>query len=308
MINRKHVVTGMFILLLSLAACGPASKTGSTDVSGGDIMEGGKPQTPVVTGSNLLKNTEDFYMLDKGKTCAVVIVTEITGAEANVGTLAEGFPKEGLGAAKLKCEALAFFNYNRLKSAADAEEALYLYYNIGQFTYVGGGSVAKRFEKRPGSFNGDITEEYLEALKASNTLFTYNIYLDWDHKDSAEVGDILLIAIDPQVSINPNSNGNAYEIEDPKIYRAVVSPFAADHPMPHLVKFVEGKLQFPAELQDTFALRRLYDDTNPELTCIKDGDSVEDVAAFLKAVEQDMARYEEEQKQQPKSTDVSSIR
>ena len=307
MISREHVIVSIVLILLLLlfTACGPSSNGGLVETVNGENV--GKDEQPVhlVIGSEAKKDPKENYWFAKEKTYAIVIVKEITGAEANLGSLAEGFDKDGLAAAKLKCEALEFFNYSRLREAADAEDALYQYFNIGQFAWVGGGSVAKRLEKRPGSFKGDITEEYLESLKASNIPFTYTIYLDWNYKDAVEIGDTILIAIDPQVTINPNSTGTTYEIEDPKTYRAVVSPFVMDSPQPYLARFVDGKLQLAEDMAEAFTLYRLYNDTNPELTGIKDGDSIEDVVNFLKGVEQDMIRYEEEMRQQPVQADKS---
>ena len=311
MMNEKRIISCILavLVLISLAACSTVVKGDPADTVESEKTNDKQVFMPLAKERGSSNDPAICYQFDKSKTYAAAQIKDITGAEVNIGSLAEGFPKDGLCCLKLKCEVMCIFNYARLREAADAEDALYQYFDIGQFAWVGGGSVAKRLEKRPDDvFKGDITEEYLDSLKESNTSFTYSFYLDWDYKDSVEIGEIILVSIDPQVTINPNSIGTTYRIEDPKTYRAVVAPFNADHPQPHIAKFVDGKLQLPEELEDAFALRRLYDDTDPELTGIKDGDAIEDVVAFLKAVEQDMIRYEEEMRQQPAVTDVSSIR
>ena len=56
------------------------------------------------------------------------------------------------------------------------------------------------------------------------------------------------------------------------------------------------KLQLPEELKESLNLYRLYNDTEPERTAIKDGDTVDDVIAFIKCVEQDVARYKKANK------------
>lgn len=288
----------------AVAACfltDPMDKTASViEIGTEDPASQGDPSSngndPANAALSIGEQRAKDYEWNASRTYAVAQLVEKTPAEAMIGSLAEGFPKDGMASMKLICEVPQMFNYSRLRDAADSEDALYQYFNIGQFAWVGGGSAARRSENRPGSFNGDITEEFLESLRASNTPFTYNIYLDWNYKDAVNIGDTVLIAIDPQVTINPNSTGTAYEIEDAKCYRAVAAPFASDSPQPHIAHFIDGKLQLSAKLQDAFDLRRLYNDTNPELTGIKDGDSVETVVNFLKAVEQDMIRYEGEMK------------
>ncbi len=286
------------VMLLALAGCVASAEPGAvakSDIGTEALVDTPTPQ--VTDPARIIKSASEW---NAGRTYAVAQVIDITGAEANIGSLAEGFPKEGIGSAKLTCEVLDIYNFARLKDAAEAEDASYLYFTVGDFEWIGGGSAAKKRESRQGSLrDSDITEEYLTELKNNGANVTYMIYLDWNHKDTVGIGDTILVSIDPQVSINPNSQGDAYAIEDSKVYRAVVAPFAADHLQPHIAKFVDGKLQLPAELSGAFELGRLYDDAEPQLTGIKNGDSVEDVVAFLKTVEQDMARYEAENTPEP---------
>ena len=90
-----------------------------------------------------------------------------------------------------------------------------------------------------------------------------------------------------------NQNPNEGTTETPQ-HHLVVEPFGVEPKSPMLAKFVDGRLQLPEELKASLNLRRLYDDSEPERTAIKDGDSVDDVIAFIKCVEQDVERYRSE--------------
>ena len=307
---RKHTertaVVLAVALMIVLASCGTAP-AGSINEERNNTA--GSSQHPVsASGSEELKQRE-LYELNDSKTVIIAEVKDKSDGGTNIGIYADGLPKEGIESLLLKCEPIYILNYERLRQAADNEDALYHYFNIGQFAWVGGGSEAKRLESKPdGIFKGDVTEEFLEGLKRNGTTFTYALYLDQRFGSLIDTGDVVIAAIDPQVSINPNSMGNVYRIKDAKTYNAVIAPFSMEQLSPFTAKFESGRLVLPENLQDAFELRRLYNDTNPGLTGIKDGDSIENVVAFLKAVQQDMARYEAELKQLPASTDVSSIR
>ena len=128
-------------------------------------------------------------------------------------------------------------------------------------------------------------EEFLEAALASGFCMDYRFKMDWEYRFTVDPGDIVIMAVDNVME----PWGETYAMVQPY-------PFTEDHTKPYIAKFIDGKLQLDGDIADAFTLYRLYDDTNPELTGIKDGDSIEDVVNFLKAVEQDMIRYEEEMK------------
>ena len=298
-------------MLLTLAGCFVSASSNDAKVK--DSETASYVDSPISQGSDptrIIKNTYDF---NKGRTYAVAVVKDKSEGSYAIGTCADGFTMQGKRAHLLDCEVLYYFNYDRLKEAAENDDpnATYCYFKIDGFGYGGSKARTEELKDRPGGetiFDGNITEEFVENLKKRGKSITYCIYLDMEHGDAVEVGDTILVAIDPQLTINPNYVTGAYEIKDPKSYYAVAAPFAEDSPQPCIAQFVDEKLQLPKELEDAFALRRLYDDTDPELTGIKVGDAIEDVVAFLKAVVQDMIRYEEEMRQQPAVTDVSSIR
>ena len=237
------------------------------------------------------------------------------------GTCAEGRDRFGVKCNSFACDAhgvYAYYNYDRLVKTALADEgAIYSYFSLDGGNWNGGGPIDKfRSECEPGSyFDGNVTDEIIDALASRGKAVEYWFYIDWYEQDKVKEGDTVLIAVDPQLTVNPNYliPGNPFNIKMPKSYSAVLIPFPSAEAYgastePHVAKFVDGKLQMSDDIKETFALRRLYDDTDPELTGIKDGDAIEDVVAFLKAVEQDMIRYEEEMRQQPITTDVSSTR
>ena len=310
--KRKSAVILLVLVMLFLTACSTTSiKTGTGD-------DGPKPVLPAVSAADSIpEDTAECFKLDDGRTYAVGIVkyTDMPDGWRYDGSGVEEFPKTGLKSWAFECEVPYYYNYPRLRVAAESFDpnARYVYFSMGRDRKWLSKSVIEEYSSRCGEspYTGENIdkEEYLQkyfseyASTHFETELLYEFHVDWEYRQEIQVGDIVLIAVDPQLSVNTNRG-----IHDPYRFHAVVSPFAVDHPQPHIAKFVDGKLQLPAELRDAFTLRRLYDDTEPQLTGIKDGDSVEDVIAFLKAVEQDMTRYKEEQKQQPRTTDVSSIR
>ena len=257
------------------------------------------------------KNIEEAYKWNKSKSIVVAVINDkAEDGPYTLGSCTGNFSVKGMKGQYISCQALEFYNYERLRNVADADEtALYHYFNIGIDWFWGGQKVAERYRSISESlFTGDLTNEWVEAFNNANNPISYVFYIDWENKGKADVGDTVLAVVDPQLTVNPNSLYSDSHIKNPRSYQIVIAPFSEDHPEPYIAHFIDGKLQLSKELEDAFALRRLYDDTDPELTGIKDGDAIEDVVAFLKAVEQDMIRYEEEMRQQPITTDVSSIR
>ena len=315
MLRTKRIIAALMavLMVLSLAACGSVRHNGPAEIKDAETAKAAESEKIIAAAEDPAKEEKSDYLYDTAKTYAVAVVKSKSEGGYSIGRCADGFTMQGKKAHLLDCEVLYYFNYDRLKEAAENDDpnAVYMYFKIGGFVYGGSKARTEELKDRPGGetiFDGNITEEFVENLKERGKSITYCIYLDMEHGDAVEVGDTILVAIDPQLTINPNYVTGAYEVRDPKSYFAVASPFAEDSPQPCIAKFVDGKLQLPAGLSEAITLRRLYDDTYPELTGIKDGDSVEDVVNFLKAVEQDMIRYEQELRQLPASTDVSSIR
>ena len=295
-------------MLLTLAGCFVSASSNDAKVK--DSETASYVDLPISQGSDptrIIKNTYDF---NKGRTYAVAVVKDKSEGSYAIGTCADGFTMQGKRAHLLDCEVLYYFNYDRLKEAAENDDpnATYCYFKIDGFGYGGSKARTEELKDRPGGetiFDGNITEEFVENLKKRGKSITYSIYLDMEHGDAVEVGDTILVAIDPQLTINPNYVTGAYEIKDPKSYYAVAAPFADDSPQPYIAKFIDGRLQLSGKPQGAFALKRLYDVPDPQLTGIKDGDSIETVVAFLKAVEQDMARYQAEHTQEVAAEPVS---
>lgn len=295
------VLALVFAVCLSFAACGTVSVID---------QEGQQARSSEVMTTTAYDNTQksftEAYGCNSEKTIVVAEVKDISEGWTLQGVRLEGYPDGGIKCRHIKCSAMAYYNYARMRAAADDNNSRYSYFSIGDSEWYGGNEYVKylRSLNIPNLFYGDITDEFTGCMNALGKAITYDFRIDWEYGDMLKVGDIILFVADPLVA----SASNDPERPEDVVYRAVISPLTGDHPEPYIAKFVEGKLQLPAELRDAFTLRRLYDDTEPQLTGIKDGDSVEDVIAFLKVVEQDMTRYKEEQKQQPRTTDVSSIR
>ena len=307
------LVLTLALLVSALTACGGLSQTAV-------VPEADKERETALRQAieSARGRTEDIkadYEWNKSRTFVVgkVVYHSYSDGWDNKGNYAKGFPKEGIKTIQLRLDADKYYNYKRLWDIAEADkEACYCYFRIGLFNWNGGKYRAEtnKSSTEPAAFNGLITDEYLEELKRNGQRIEFIFDIDREYQHMAEEGDTLLLAVDAQLTYNGNyfTEGMKDRVVFPKWYNSVVAPFNADHPQPYIAHFIDGKLQLPAELEDAFALRRLYDDTDPELTGIKDGDAIEDVVAFLKAVEHDMIRYEEEMRQQPITTDVSSIR
>ena len=290
------------VMLLTLAGCFASAEPGASaksDVGTDALVDTPMPQP--TDPARIIKSSSEW---NKSRT---IVVAEVL--EMSVGKFEQCIEAEGSSdyqktmTCQIRCNAMWFYNYHRLREAADRDGSNYLYFRINGFGWLGGKSVVEYLDSLgiPDLFYGDITEEFLENLKRNGQTLTYDFYIDWEYRDQICVGDVVLMEADPQKTINPN-----YWVNEPPVYLAMFAPFAADHPQPHIAKFVDGKLVLPAELSGAFELSRLYDDTKPQLTGIKDGDSVEDVVAFLRAVEQDMARYEAENTTEPAGEPISS--
>ncbi len=308
--KRKVLLVLAVMLVVLLAACSMASPKETVSEKGS--VEALESKENVLVASSNEEKLKEVYELNKSRTFVVgkVVYHSFPEGWDNKGCCAEGFPQEGIKSTQIRLDAYEYYNYARLWNTAEADEdASYCYFKIGLFNWNGGKyrDAVNSNRSNPDTFNGLITNKYVEYLKEQNQSIEFIFDIDWEHQHMADEGEIVILSADSQLTYNPN-----YFIDEmkdriafPKMYSAVVAPFSTEHPTPYIAKFVDGKLQLPAELQDAFALRRLYDDTEPQLTGINDGDSVEDVVAFLKAVEQDMARYEEEMRQQPIQADRS---
>ena len=314
--KRKRIVIAVMsaILIFALSACGGIKQ--AAIMSEKDQSQ----ETEVLKQSIASENDREEgiktdYELNKSKSFIVgkVVYHSYPDGWGNKGNYAEGFPEEGIKTIQLRLDADKYYNYERLWNTAEADkDASYCYFRLGQFNWNGGKYREMMNSSGAGqvSFNGLVTDEYLDELKRNGQRIEFILDIDREYQHMAEEGDIVILASDAQLTYNGNyfTEGGAERISFPKWYSAVVAPFAPDHPEPYIAKFVDGKLQLSDNMKDAFALKRLYPDTDPQLTGIKDGDSVEDVVNFLKAVQQDMARYEAELRQLPASTDVSSIR
>ena len=330
MIKRLIIMILVSIMLVSAVAYASESKARSEVKNDAAFEENDIPvMAPDASDVNEDQDPEPIdqkakdYEWNASRTFVVGEVSFHSKPEVGIrkGTCAEGRSRNGVMCNSFACDArgvYAYYNYNRLvKTALADEDAIYSYFSLDGMNWNGGGAIDKfRSECEPGSyFDGNVTDETIETLASRGKAVEYWFYIDWYQQDKVKEGDTVLIAVDPQLTVNPNYliPGNPYNIKMPKSYSAVLIPFPCAEDFgasiePHVAKFVNGKLQMPGDIKETFDPRRLYDDTDPELTGIRDGDSLETVVAFLKAVEQDMIRYEEEMRQQPAVTDVSSIR
>ena len=324
-LKRLTEVLLAVVMLVSVSGC----TSGSKDVTEVQSVAVQEDHTIVVSDANKGAAHEEDPRDQRAKdyewnVSRTFVVGEVSFHNDPSGYTLKGMCTEGRGVSGVKCNSFAcdargvyaYYNYDRLVKTALADEgAIYSYFSLDGVNWNGGGAIDKfRSECEPGSyFDGSVTDEIIESLASRDKAVEYWFYIDWRQQDRVKEGDTVLMVIDPVLTVNPNYLIPEYQdtIKTPKSYSAVVAPFPGAFEGsfdPYIVQFVDGKLQLPAELPETFALRRLYDDTDPELTGIKDGDSIETVVAFLKAVEQDMIRYEEEMRQQPITTDVSSIR
>lgn len=254
-------------MLFALAGC-----TGKTAANAEDTET-----RPLQSSSPAYEKSD--YEIDAGRYFAVTKVIEKSEGYSGVGTGVLKGTDEWLGlpCQALKCETLYFYNEPGFKEAMSLAGGKNWIYNTLSGSEGRGGVVqvdnALRKQLRG---TGDKLEIYEK------------IRLDWRYKDVVEVGDIILVDLGVQLWKNPNSGSAETAIH------AVVNPLSAEGAAPNIAVFKDGKLQLSKELEGVFDLRRLYNDTDPELTGIRDGASVEEVVAFLEAVEQDIARYREE--------------
>ena len=262
MINTKRLIPVLLIavlLVFALAAFSNGEKESSRLIS------------EQLLSSSSEMDLDTCYELDTNRSLAVAVVKEVAEGPSRRGyvTLAA----RGVLCQHIKCDVLCFYNEARLKSIcrADGADCRYNQYTV---------------QESRGELVMD--DAFYKMAQASNDPIVYNIYIDWDYKDIVKAGDTMLIDLGTILNQNPNGG-----VREPSQHHLVVEPFGVEHKAPFLAKFVDGKLQLPDELKDSLNLRRLYDDTEPERTEIKDGDSVEDVIAFIKCVEQDVERFQE---------------
>ena len=260
MMKLKRIVPA--VLIVAILVCGLAAFT----------YNNAKDANATASTSGSVRNIATDYELDTKKSLAIAVVKEKSEGPFRRGyvTLAE----QGVSCQELKSDVLYFYDEARLKALCKADDADCRYNN---YTF---------FESR-GYYVMD--EEFYKKAKETNHPITYDFYLDWNYKDTVEVGDVILIDVGTLLNKNPNNDS-----EETPQHHLIIQPFGTNSKSPILAKFVNGKLQLPEELKDSLNLRRLYDDTEPERIAIKDGDSVDDVIAFIKCVEQDVARFQNE--------------
>ena len=263
MINLKRFVPVVILTLVMAAAftaCADNSNKSSQSTSG-----------PAPTSSPVRDIKSDLE-LDTNRSLAVAVVQEVSEGPFARGQVT--LTERGVKCQELKCDVLYFYDEARLKALCKADNADCRY---NQYSW---------FESR-----GDLVmdENFYKKAKEGGSPVIYKIYLDWHYKDTVEVGDTILVNLGTLLNQNPNEGTT----ETPQ-HHLVVEPFGVEPKSPMLAKFVDGRLQLPEELKASLNLRRLYDDSEPERTAIKDGDSVDDVIAFIKCVEQDVERYRSE--------------
>ncbi len=304
--NKKVLLAAVLVLAVCIlfAACGNTGLSNKDNHQ--NNMTGSLGPVFAAADGDIQRGLAEIYGNNNKKTVVVAEVRDMSEGWYLQGVRLEGYPFGGIKCRQVNCNVMTYFNYARMRAAADDNNSRYTYFSIGDSAWYGGNEYVKYLKSLniPNLFYGDITDEFTGSMNAIGKAITYDFMIDWEYKEALKAGDVILFVVDPLV----DSASNDPERPEDVLYRAVISPLTGDHPEPYVAKFIDGKLQLPADLQDAFELKRLYDDTNPELTGIKDGDSVETVVNFLKAVEQDMIRYEQELKQLPASTDVSSIR
>ena len=242
----------------------------SVFVNGGKVISGQIPE-PLQT-NDPVRDIKADYEYDTNRSLAVAVVQEVSEGPFWRGCVV--LAERGVLCQELKCDVLHFYDEARLKALCKADEAecRYNQYSVweGWGYYV-------------------MDEEFIKAAQNSNDPIEYKIYLDWNYKDTVKVGDTILINVGTLLNRNPNEGST-----EPPQHHLVVEPFGVEPKSPMLAKFVDGRLQLPDELKDSLNLRRLYHDTDPESTSINDGDTVDDVIAFIKSVEQDVERYRSE--------------
>ena len=222
--------------------------------------------------NNSERSVKADYELDANRSLAIAIVKEKSEGPFTRGCVT--LAKHGVSCQQLKSEVLYFYNESRLKELCKADGADCRYNNYSIF-------------ESHGYFVLD--EEFYKNAKDANPPLIYDFYIDWDYRDTVNVGDIILIEVGTLLNQNPNKNSD----ETPQ-HHLVIQPFGVESKSPILAKFLDGKLQLSVELEEQLALYRLYDDPEPERIGIKDGDSIDDVIAFIECVEQDVVRFRNE--------------
>ena len=262
MLKLKTVVCIILVVLLALPL----------------VVFGNTGSTADPEPGNLLRQTkssiEERYELDSNKSLAVFLVKEKSEGPIKVGT---GVLNEaGVDCQQLKGDILYFYNESRIKEMGRLSGARYwLFSNLSILEQQGSIVVNNDFRKQQRGSG--------RSLEVKDT-----IYLDWRYKDTVKVGDTILVDLGTQHWVNPN------EGIDETIQHLIVDPVIQTGAKPYIAVFVDGKLQLDQEMEAVFSLERLYEDTEPDLTEIHDGDSIESVIAFLSSVEQDVARYRKE--------------
>ena len=251
-------------MLFALAGCNV-----TTTKAGGTI---GDKTTLAASPSD---TTEDRLRLDINRSLAIAEVLEVSGGPGRLGRAT--LDPQGMPCQELKCRVLHFYNEARLKEQCGKDDAYCRYNNYTYFENVGQLIMDEKF--------------YAKAEEIGRPV-VYKIYLDGEYRDTVKVGDTILVNLETLLDQNTNK-----EATSPRNHHLVIAPFSLEHKTPVLAKFADGKLQLGEELKDSLNLKRLYEDTEPGRTAIKDGDSIEDVISFIKCVEQDVERYKAENPQ-----------
>ena len=266
MINLKRFVPVVILTLVMAAvftACADNSKKSSQSTAG-----------PAPTSSPV-RDIKTDYEFDACKSFAVAVVKEKSEGPYTIGT---GVLNErGLDCQELICDVLYFYNESRLKDIARLSEAdTWIFSNL---------SVSEALGDIP--INNDFRKQQREQTGRHLEVRDY-IYIDWRFRDTIKEGDTILVDLGTQLWKNPNEGHNE------ALQHLIIEPVTVDGVLPYVALFSDGKLQLTQELESRFTLRRLYDDTEPDLTAIHNGDTVESVIEFLRIVEQDVDRYRNE--------------
>ena len=212
-----------------------------------------------------VQDADADYEYNTGKALVLARVTEVTpGPYTRLPySLYQG----------IYCEVISFFGEEEMKDKARLDYAEYRYTNYSVYESLGYWVIDSQFKDMIN--NNDHWDPLI-----------YVIYLSWYYKDMVEVGDVILAEIDSE--LDGVSGRGSFEDSH---FLTIQPGYGKDNPSPHVAVFKDGKLQLSAELQESFNLRRLYDDTDPGRRAIRDGDTLEDVKAFMECVEQDVSRY-----------------
>ena len=251
----------------------------SGSVDGKEFDEQRFEYAPEGGSASPVQDADADYEYNTGKALVLARVTEKSEGPFSFGSW--GLLEE------LKCEVLGFFGEERLKDRIRSDNAYCRFNNYTVWESLGSMVIDEKFieERRNPPKNAYKPDGTISMLYMP---IEYNIYLTWDHREKVDVGDIILAEVEIY------KVQHTTETSDPDSYVLFIQPYAQDRPAPHMAKFEGGKLQIMPDLQETFNLRRIYDDTEPGSRSIKAGDTVEEVTAFIACVDQDMARYEKE--------------